>query len=256
MGLAEGQAARCAGAHARRVIGIDRINVKGDMNAGGAAAGVSDRLGDDRAHALQVDLAHGIGVDARGAHRCLFQQVEIADADEHRIFRRHLGAGKAEAGETGMAQAEDRREGHAVDVSRGGSLVGVHVGVGVKPDQADLFPFRPVMLAQAGHRAQGDGMIAAQHHRNPPARAGACHRAAHPLTQLGHLAQKFHMRIAGVFRLEGGAVEIAGIVHREAERLDLFIQAGDAQRRRAHVHTAAGGAEVGGDADDFNGTGG
>src|ERR1035437_387247 len=91
MRFAIGGAAPDRSADAGRVFGIDPIHVERDVIAGGAASGHAERFLHDRAHAAFVDVAHGEDFDSGLADVFFFKVVDIADADEHAIFRLHFG---------------------------------------------------------------------------------------------------------------------------------------------------------------------
>ena len=86
-------------------------------------------------HPVAIDVLHREDVDAGGADLILLAVVQVADADEHGVLRRHRGA-VADGGELARLLAEQRGQRHAVNVAALGRVGGVHVAVGVHPDEA------------------------------------------------------------------------------------------------------------------------
>src|SRR6266849_5926602 len=133
MGFAIGGAAPDRSANAGRVFRIDPIHIERDVIAGGAAAGHAESFFHHGAHAAFVDVAHGEDFDAGFADVFFFKVIDVADADEHAIFRLYFGREVVDVAEFDGRKAHERGERHAVDVAAGGRVGGVHVGVSVDP---------------------------------------------------------------------------------------------------------------------------
>ena len=135
--LAVGRPALDGGADAGGDVGVEEIDVEADVQVG---VGVDRRQRQLHgvAHAHLVDVAHVEDLEAVLVHELLLAGVDAADADlPHplRADRRHLAADLDQLLRAEAAQAGDR---HAVDVAARRELVGVEVGVGVEPEDAQL----------------------------------------------------------------------------------------------------------------------
>src|ERR1019366_1527723 len=100
---------------------------------GGAVSSHAESFLHDGAHAAFVDIAHGEDLDSGLAYVFFFEVVNIADADEHAIFRTHFGRKVVDPAEFDGRKAHERGERHAVDIAAEGRVGSVHVGVGVDP---------------------------------------------------------------------------------------------------------------------------
>ena len=112
-------------------------------------------------------------------------------------------------------------------------------------------PGRPV--GGGRHRAGAEAVVAAEDQREraacPRLSSGlAVQRRAHR----GDLADVLLARVAGVARFRDRHVQVALVDDRMAERGDLRVDAGDAQRRGTHVDAAPALAEVERHADDVD----
>src|ERR1035437_5679711 len=166
MRFAIGGAAPDRSADAGRVFGIDPIHVERDVIAGGAASGHAERFLHDRAHTAFVDVAHGEDFHSGLADVFFFKVVDVADADEHAIFRLHFGREVVDLAQFDGRKTHERGERHAVHVAAGGRVGRVHVGVRVDPEKADFLVLATVELGHPRHRTHSNGVIAAEDERN------------------------------------------------------------------------------------------
>src|SRR5581483_6969164 len=74
-----------------------------------------------------------------------------------------------------------------------------------------------------------------------------------PMTDARDLANVLLRRIALGPRLRNRRDEIAAVADRDADRRELLSEAGNAHRRRSHVHAAPPAAEIQRRADDLDG---
>lgn len=111
-------------------------------------------------------------------------------------------------------------------------------------------------MAQAGNRADGDGVVAAEHERN--ARRGQ--RKADLLGCLaadrGNFPEVAISAVAETLGFGDGDGEISGVFDAEVKQAETLLQFGGADGGGAHIDAAAGLAEVEGNADDADGTAG
>ena len=146
--FAIGGAAPDGRADAGRVFGIDPVQIERDVIADGAASGQAQRLFHHRAHATLVDVAHGEDVHAGAANVLALVFVHVADADQHTIFRPHLGTEAIHVAEWRVEQPHDGTERHAMNVAAGRGFGRVDVAVGVDPQQPDALVLATVKLSQ------------------------------------------------------------------------------------------------------------
>ena len=209
--LAERQAAADGGAGGGGPLGVEGVDVEGEVD-GGVGADVGEGELHDAPDAVPVDVVHAEGADAVGAQEVLFGAVDVpkADVDEFadgeggRVGgepgEREGGRGSAVGGRgcavgavgangggdaaiggcrgggggrvDGRGEARQKGNGHAVDVAAEGDLGGVDVGVGVDPDDGD---FSAETLADrlggAGDGANGDAVVSTEREHEP---AGSC----------------------------------------------------------------------------------
>src|SRR5208282_858919 len=109
-------------ADAGRVFGIDPVHVERDVVAGSSMSGHAESLLHDGAHAALVDVAHGKNLDSGLANVFLFEVVDVANADEHAIFRLHFGGEVVDLAKFERRKAHKRGERHAVHVAAGGRV--------------------------------------------------------------------------------------------------------------------------------------
>ena len=123
----------------------------------------------DGAHAALVDVAHGEDSGKAGAVDVVpLGGVDIADADEHRVFRRDFGRIAEDVASGSGPEAQQRCERHAMHVARGRGVRGVDVGVRIDPDDADLLALAPVELGDSGNGSGRKRVISAEQQRRLP----------------------------------------------------------------------------------------
>src|SRR5260370_20801909 len=130
-------------ADARRVFGINPIHVERDVIASGAASSHAESFLHDGAHAAFVDVAHGEDFDPGFADVFFFEVVDVADADEHAIFRLHFGREVVDVTKFGGRKAHDRRERHAVNFGPGGGGGPAYVVVVHDSHHSHFLPLSP-----------------------------------------------------------------------------------------------------------------
>jgi hypothetical protein len=106
----------------------------------GAGAGEGDGFLHDGGHAAFIDVAHGEGADAGGLDVAGFEGVDVAEADEGDVARVDFGREAAQIDEFGGAVAGvGHASGMPWTLPLGARSRGVHVGMGVHPDDANGF---------------------------------------------------------------------------------------------------------------------
>src|SRR5260370_7773477 len=138
MALEIGGPATDRSANAGRVFRIDPIHIERDVIAGGAASGHAEGFLHDGAHAAFVDVAHGKDFDSGFADVFFFKVIDVADADEHAIFRLHFGREVVYVAEFDGRKAHDGGERHAVHLPPRATVGSVHVAVPVNPTTPNL----------------------------------------------------------------------------------------------------------------------
>ena len=202
---------------------------------------------DGRAHAHLVDVAHVEHFDVLFVHKTFLAFVHTADANLAYPFGRNGGYLAAYLDQllgTMAAQAGHR---HSVDVAAGRERVGVEVGMGVQPEDAQLFAG---VAAVAGHGADGpntQAVVAAQQNGQAAIGQFGIHRIVHglvPVRDLGQMAVAVHWRQPGV----AGANHVAFVDDVQALGRQHVGDIGHAQGLRPHAGAAAASTNVGGGA--------
>src|SRR5450755_3165944 len=119
MRLAIGGAAPDRSADTGGVFGIDPIHVERDVIAGSTASGHAEGFLHYGAHAAFVDVPHGEDFDPGLADVFFFKIIDVADPDEHAVFRLHFGGEVIDVAEFGGRKAHERGERHTVHVAAG-----------------------------------------------------------------------------------------------------------------------------------------
>src|SRR5215831_5746851 len=237
-------------ADAGSVFGVDPVHVERDVVAGGTTASHAQGFFHHGTHAALVDVAHGEDFDAALADVFFLVGVDVADANQHAVFRTDLGREIVDVGEFRRPKAHDGAERHTVDVATGRRFGGVDIAVGVDPDQADALVLPTVKFGDSGDRAGSDGVIPAQHERDFP----RFERFEHEVRALGagggDFLQIFRVGVAEFFLFGNGDRDVAAVLNDVADGFEAGLEAGDAHGGGAHVDTAARLAEVEGDAND------
>jgi len=120
--------------------------------------------------------------------------------------------------------------------------------VRVEPDDAHVR-----VAGRPRHGADSDGVVAAQHEREPARVEGPLHLVGQRGTHLAGLCQV--LRLAGFGRLwrgrlGAGDVQVARVRTLAARRPDCAREARVSDGRGAHVHPPSVGAQIHRDADD------
>ena len=137
---------------------IQTVHIPADMAEG--SGDIAQQAVQHRGEALLLDLAHAVKVNALFRNDPLFGGVDIPGEDDVDIFRAQGGQPPADRGKLLPAKAQQRRDGHAVDIAGKGGIFGVDIGVGIHPDEGKLL--RGVVLGGAGHGAKSQGVVAAE----------------------------------------------------------------------------------------------
>ena len=144
------------------------------------------------------------------------------------------------------------RQRHAVDIAAGRGLGRVHVAVGVNPDQSDLLVLAAIKLGHACHRSRRHRVVSAQHQRN----FAGFQRLQDQFGMLGAGGGDFLqiLRMGSALLLLFGDRDgnIAAVFDDVADGLETGFEPGDTNRGRAHVHAAAGLAQIERDSDHPN----
>ena len=163
------------------------------------------------------------------------------------------GRHPADAGQRLGAEAAQRGHRHAVGVAGGGQLVGVEVGVGVQPQHAQGLAGGAAVACHRADRANRQAVVAAHQNGKAALHQRAVHGGVHHLVpdhHLGQVAVAVDGRLLGVAR--PGQVATVGDV--EAAPPQRFNQSGHAQGFRPHGRAAHTRADVGGRANQVNGS--
>ena len=131
-----------------------------------------------------------------------------------------------------------------MDIAAGRGVGGVHVGVGVDPEEADFLVLAAVELGDAGDRAGRDRVIAAEDEGTLPASSVFSTRSALLGAGGGDFLEILGVGGAFFLLLGDGDGDVAGIFDNVADGFEAGFESGDADGGRAHVDAAAGLAEV------------
>src|SRR5215204_1689438 len=131
------------------------------MIARGSLRGYVDSLVHAGGHPALVYLAHGEEAHAEPAYQLTLAGVNVTRPYVRAEARVELWREAFDAGQLGRAVAEERREWHPVNVTRGTGLGRVHVCVCVEPDEADRLAALTEERGHARDRADGDRVVAA-----------------------------------------------------------------------------------------------
>ena len=196
------------------------------------------------AHAFLVDEAHVEDLEAGLVDEALLARVDAADADlAHPLGadRRHLAADLDQLLGPVAAQHRDR---HAVDVAARRQDVGVEVGMGVEPEDAQLPAGLAAVPRHRADRADAQAVIAAEQDRHAPAGEFGVDRVVDGAIPGGdgvEVAVALVRRLPGIRR----PAEVAAIDDVEAMADEHRADVGDAQRLGSHAGAAHAGADVG-----------
>ena len=144
---------------------------------------------DGGAHAHFIDVAHIEDFQVHLVHKTLLAFVHAADADlAYPLGRngRHLAADFDQFFWPMAAQAGHR---HAVDVAAGCEGVGVEVGMGIQPQDAQLFTGVAAVAGHGADRAYAQAVVAAQQDGQAPVRQFRIHGVVNGLVPLGDFGQ-------------------------------------------------------------------
>src|SRR5271154_6617659 len=115
-----------------------------------------------------------------------------------------------------------------MDIAAGRGFGGVDVGMGVDPDEANLFILAPVELGDTGDGSRGDGVIATQDDRRHAFFEGANDHFGGPGAGLGDFVQIACVPLASLLGLGDGDGDVAAVVYFVAEGLQAGFESGDA----------------------------
>jgi hypothetical protein len=252
VGLAVVEPALDGGADAGGNRRIADVEVERHVDAGGAASGDRQRLLHDRRDPLAIDVLHREYVHARVPHLLLLHVVQVADTDEHGLLRDDFGREVADAGQFRRLRPQQRGQRHPVHVAARRRRGGVHVAVGVHPEQAERLVLSPGEFGGRADRTRREAVIPAEHERDPPFLERAQRRFVQLLADARDLADVALVRVARGFHLRNRRGDVPPFHDGVAERLQFLVQAGDAQRGGPHVHPAPVPAEIERHPDDVN----
>ena len=100
------------------------------------------------------------------------------------------------------------------------------------------------MIGDACRGSHGDGVVAAENQRHQIFVERFANDFREALAGFGNFLEIFRAFLAVVLLFGLRNLDVADVFHLPAELLQARLQAGDAQRGRAHVHAAAAGAQV------------
>src|SRR3954462_16041501 len=107
------------GTDARGYGGIYGIEVEAHMHEIGSVGDSADRLLHDVVHTVAVDFRHRVHLHTGLLETLLLSTIETADPDQCHIGRVDLGRPPADVSQLACAIAQQRSQGHAVNVARG-----------------------------------------------------------------------------------------------------------------------------------------
>src|SRR5262249_52717808 len=154
--------------------------------------------------------------------------------------------GPAAAGEALAREPERGGEHHPVDVAARARLGAVEVAVRVEPDDAA----EALGTTEPAERPERDRVVAAEDERDRAVMGRLGNEFGDVAAGLPGLGEEPRMLVPGVDRFRHGGADVPTVVHLVSEPLDSVVQAGVADRGRAHVHASAPGAQVESGADD------
>ena len=170
-------------------------------------------------------------------------QVDVADADQHDVFRIHFGRVTAQAGEFLGPIADEAGQRHAVDISAG-DVCGVFMSECASSQiTPELLTALPERVGHAADGADGHRVVAAEHQREAAARGGLFRPARPVRGRWRRCAADTRARVARVRALGLFHGDVAEILDAEAQAFDARVEVGDAQRRGSHVDAAAAGPD-------------
>src|SRR5208283_5834593 len=120
----------------------------------------------------------------------------------------------------------------------------------IEPDEAHALIAFAKMAGDAGHGANGDRVIPAEHQWDRSAPHGSVDAGGKFFAGRGDLGKELGVAVAGGRGFSLLYVNIAEILDVVPERLQARIEARDAERRRSHVDAAASLAEIEGRSDN------
>ena len=165
VGFAVGGAAADGGADSGGILGVDPVHIERDMvAAGGAAAGGAQCLLHHRSHAALVDVAHGVDLcDPGTADIFALGGVDVADADENRVFRSDFWRKNRRccpaARGPGPAVRPAACRGRCPTARFRGVLMSEWASIQSTPT---FWPRRRLELGHTGNRADRQGVVAAE----------------------------------------------------------------------------------------------
>ncbi len=244
--LPVGEAAAHRRADARRHLGVERVHVERDVDEAGAGD-VRERLPDRPLDPDPVDVAHRVRLDPELADPLALLRVDRAEADERHA--RRLDGGQR----PGIALRSGRPRSRALlrAASRGRCRSATSRVCSCR-EWASIQSTPPTPWA----RARPPSVPIATEWSPPSTSGSAPCSSARPTSRATRAARGLDLRqvarrrVRLLGRLEHGGLDVAPVEHLVAEALEAVVQAGVADRRRAHVDAAAARAEVERGADD------
>ena len=164
-------------------------------------------------HAGLVEETHVEHLEALVHEHPFLAGIDAAQPDLTDVVHFDGGFPVRHAGQFLRSVAEQAGHRHAVDVPGGGEFIGVDVGVGVHPDDAQLLAGPAAVRGDGADAADGQAVVAAHQHRHPAVRqfGGDCvaHRPV-PLDHLRQVAVAVDRRALGI-RRPGDIARVADI---------------------------------------------
>jgi hypothetical protein len=185
--------------------------------------------------------------------RLALRRIDAAQADHADVLRLHRrDERRVPAGKTLAAGDVSHR--HAVQIAAGRAVEGVEVGMGVEPQHEQLFAVLLRPAGDAGDRAGGKTVVAAEKDRKAFRRrfvGGRLDRRGPG----GDLAEIADGGIGMALRRDGADGDRRTLDHRVAEVAQRLGEAGGAEGARPHVGAAPAGAGFDGGGDENAGRG-
>lgn len=234
--LAQGEAAAHGGAGARCPLGVERVDVEGEVD-GGVGADVGECHFHDLADAvsvgagllaggslskvlrtkvegggggerggggigLLVDIVHAECLDAVLPQEHLLRPVHVAEANVDQLLQANLHVildPSKHALVIILGQARQERHRHPVDVARIRHLRRINIRMRIHPDERHLAP-QPLAdsLGRASNRANGNAVVPAEGEHAAPRDGLRVDLVAEGAGDGGHGARLLHVAVVGV----------------------------------------------------------
>src|SRR5262249_58827988 len=117
------------------IAGVENINIKCNGKSCGSLPRNLNRVIHTSGQATFIDLAHGEKPHSQPANKIALARIQVTRADVRTYLRIELWCKAPDVYEFGCTIAQQRRQGHAMNVTRRCGVRRVHVCVSIKIDK-------------------------------------------------------------------------------------------------------------------------